>query len=90
MNEKQLMELLKIYEKKLKEYMPEEEFYKFSVDTAKNLFEKEVNEMADSEIKQFIKEHFDEITGTNDEFQNLMESVRNDKHKDNPDGLRWL
>jgi len=90
MNEKQLMELLKIYEKKLKEYMPEEEFYRFSVDTAKYLFEKEVNEMADSEFKQFIKDHFDEVTGSNDEFQNLMDSVRNDKHKDNPDGLRWL
>lgn len=51
-----------IYEEKLQELMSAKEFREWSTKVAKELFQKDIDEMPDGEFKQFCIDHFDEIT----------------------------
>lgn len=62
LNKKELIYIIKLYEKKLEELMAKDEYEKFTVEVANSLILKEVNGMANSEFKQFCLQHFDEIT----------------------------
>lgn len=61
--EKIYLHIMKRQETMLKELMDEEDFQRFTVDLAKEAFRMEIDGMADSEFKEFVTEHFDEITG---------------------------
>ena len=54
----------KMYEAKLMEVMGNEAFWKYIIQTAKDMYMDEINGMPEGEFKAFAKEHFDEITGT--------------------------
>lgn len=56
------MYVIKEYERKLKEYMSEDEYTRFSIWVSKNGFRQEVENMEDGEFKNFILENFDTIT----------------------------
>lgn len=61
-NKKELIYIIKLYEKKLEELMAKDEYEKFTIEVANSLILKEVNGMENSEFKQFCLQHFDEIT----------------------------
>lgn len=54
--------LVKKYDEKLKELMSEEEYEKWSLETAKEMFKRDIEQIEDNEFKQFCIDHFDEIT----------------------------
>lgn len=61
-NEDMAMLLLEKHEKKLIELMGAEAYYEWSVTIAKEAFLSEIERMADSSFKNFVLDHFDEIT----------------------------
>ena len=61
MTEEYIMYVVKEYEKKLKELMGES-FTEFSREVCKQGFRKEMEQMAESEFKDFILDNFDDIT----------------------------
>ena len=67
------------YEQKLKELMGEDAFHAFSEDIAKQLFAEELLGMADGEFKEMCLDNFDAITGSDSEFQDLMNDIQPDK-----------
>lgn len=54
-------DIIKKYEKKLQDVLTYTEFEKFTTDVAQEIFKNDVAGMADSEFKDFIVEHMDEI-----------------------------
>lgn len=63
MPEKVMLYVMRRMEAKLQDLMTEEEYLEFSKEVAKEAFQMETEDMADSEFKDFVLEHFDEITG---------------------------
>ena len=61
----EMMQVLKIYDDKLKELMSEDDYDEFSQLTAKALFLHQIQECQDPDFKNFALEHFDEITNIN-------------------------
>ena len=57
-----LMELVKMYDEKLKEMMSDADYIKWSTETAKELFKLDIERMEDNDFKDFCKSHFDKIT----------------------------
>ena len=62
MNEWELMEALKMYEAKLREYMTEQEYKEFVETVSKTIFLAEVMTSPSEEFKKIVAEHWDEIT----------------------------
>ncbi len=62
-DEEMLAFICKEYEKKLHELMPEEEYIAFITATAKKGFRQEIENMADSDFKEFCLDRFDFIVG---------------------------
>jgi len=62
MNERLYLFCLRKMEEKLKEFMTEEEYDKFSTEIANEGFKNEVENLPDGKFKNFIIDHFDEIT----------------------------
>lgn len=77
-NLERLNKVCMAYEDKLKELMTETEFMEFSTELAKELFAEELSAMADGEFKVMILEHFDDITGTDEEYQDLLDELQDD------------
>lgn len=63
MNEKAYLEMLREYEKKLKEYMTEEEYQAFATMIAKKVFFAEVMASPNKEFKDMVFDNWDWITG---------------------------
>lgn len=63
MNEKAMIQIMKRMEEKLKEFMTEQEYMEFSTKIAREAFAIMVDDMADSDFKDFCQENFEEITG---------------------------
>lgn len=61
MTEEYIMYVIKEYEKKLQELMGED-FTEFAHEVCKQGFRKEMEQMAESEFKDFILDNFDDIT----------------------------
>lgn len=62
MNEKAYIAMLIMYENKLKEYMSEEEYTKFSEEVAKGVFLAEVLASPNDEFKKMVADNWDAIT----------------------------
>ena len=62
MTEKQLNFVLKAYEEELRKRMEPEEFHEFMTRTAKELFRIEIEELPESDIKDFCKEQLSSLT----------------------------
>ena len=62
MNEKMLSEIIKIYDEKLKELMPENEYTKFVESVAKTAFAAEIMLSPNEDFKKMVFENWDEIT----------------------------
>ena len=62
MGENTLINMMKAYEEKLKEFMAPGAFAEFARKIAKDAFRTEVEAMEDSDYKDFILENFDKIT----------------------------
>lgn len=77
-NLERLNKVCMAYEDKLKELMTETEFKEFSTELAKELFAEELCDMADGEFKVMILEHFDDITGTDEDYQDLLDELQDD------------
>ena len=60
--EDRLRYIIKRYEEKLEELMSAGDLHKFSKLIAKELFKMEIDNMPDSDFKQFCIDNFDEIT----------------------------
>lgn len=56
-------ETVQILEKKLEEIMTAKEYHEFIKETSKEIFQNELNRMENSEFKEYVIEHMDEITG---------------------------
>ena len=54
--------LVKKYDEKLQELMSKEEYEKWSIETAKEMFKRDIEQIEDKEFKQLCQDHFDEIT----------------------------
>ena len=63
MNAETLLFIVKRYEEKLKTLMPEDEYYEFTSQTAKDAFRDEIDRMADGSFKNFCKANLDLIFG---------------------------
>lgn len=63
MNDKTTLFLMRKMEEKLIELMGAEEYKKFATEIAREGFRQEIDGMADGEFKDFVKDHFDQITG---------------------------
>lgn len=63
MSEKAYLQMIKRLEDKLREYMTEQEYMDFSIQIAKEAFAIEVDDMAESDFKDFCIDKFDLITG---------------------------
>jgi hypothetical protein len=74
----QLRKCCMAYESKLKELMGEEEFTKFSTELAKSLFSEEIQSMPDGDFKNTVLNNFEAITGTEEDYQNLMYGITGD------------
>ena len=77
-NLERLNKVCMAYEDKLKELMTETEFREFSTELAKQLFAEELSAMTDCDFKVMILEHFDDITGTDEEYQDLLDELQDD------------
>lgn len=62
MSEKILTLIMKEYVKKLLEYMPREEYVKWSDKTLKKMFKKMIQEWP-RELREFVEENWEVITG---------------------------
>lgn len=60
--ERYMIHCLNEYEKKLKEFMSEEEYTKFAIKVVKDGFKKEVLSMPEGDFKNFCIENFESIT----------------------------
>ena len=60
------------YEEELKKRMSPEEFAEMSTRIAKKMFFDEVMEMSEGDFKETILNHFDEITGSQDDFDAFL------------------
>jgi hypothetical protein len=78
-NYESLNRICQAYESKLKELMGESEFYAYSAELAKELFAEEICGMADSEFKDMVLDNFDAITGTDEDYLNLLGGIQDDK-----------
>ena len=58
----QLLKLCKKYEEKLKKLMKPVDYRKFINDCAIEMFKDEINSIEDGDFKNFVLEHFEEIT----------------------------
>lgn len=63
MNEKTYLYMIQRLENKLREYMTDQEYMDFSIEIAKETFMREVDNMVDSDFKDFCIENFEQITG---------------------------
>lgn len=63
MPERAILYIMRRMEAKLQDLMSEEEYMDFNKEIAMEAFRMEIEDMADSEFKDFVLEHFDEITG---------------------------
>ena len=63
MNEESLIQTLSMYEKKLKEYMTDEEYRAFATQCAKTVFLAEILAMPDCDFKDCALNNWNEITG---------------------------
>lgn len=66
-SEERAMILLGKHEKKLIELMGAEAYYEWALTIAKEVFLSEIEGMADNPFKNFVLDHFDEITGMDNE-----------------------
>lgn len=57
-----LLYMMTKMEEKLRELMGDEEYQAFARQTAKDALLKEIDEMLGGDIREFVLEHFDEIT----------------------------
>ena len=57
-----LLYMMTKMEEKLRELMGDEEYQVFARQTAKDALLKEIDEMLGGDIREFVLEHFDEIT----------------------------
>ncbi len=80
-----LRKICTAYEAKLKELLGEDEFHVFAENIAKELFAEEICAMADGEFKDMILDNFDAITGTPDEYQDLLDDIQRDKYQEGDD-----
>lgn len=63
MNEIEMLRyMIDLYDKKLKELLPEDEYHEFTVNAAKEAFKHELDGMADGDFKRFCLDNFDKIT----------------------------
>lgn len=62
MDEKYYMYVISEMEKMLRFLMGDEEYDRFSTKLAKDAFRREMEDCEDGEFKEFVLEHFDEIT----------------------------
>ena len=67
------------YEQKLKELMGEDAFHAYAEDVAKQVFAEEILSMPNGEFKYIALDNFDAITGSDAEFQDLMDNIRQDR-----------
>lgn len=67
MNEEMLILMLKRYEEKLKEYMSEQEYTKFSKEVAKEAFFNECTKLPEGDFKDFCIDNFQFITSDESE-----------------------
>ena len=58
----QLLKLCKKYEEKLKRLMKPVDYRKFINDCAIEMFKEDIENIEDSDFKNFVLEHFEEIT----------------------------
>ena len=63
MNEKTYLYMIQRLENKLREYMTDQEYMDFSIEIAKETFMREVDNMGDSDFKDFCIENFEQIKG---------------------------
>ena len=61
-----LIKLSKAYEQKLIELMGQKAFEKFSIQIAKDLFFESVNDIKDSDLRNFCLDNFENITNVSD------------------------
>lgn len=66
MNEKTMLALIEIYDKKLKELMSPDDYTAWSIETAQQIFKIEIDGMAPSEFKDFVHQNLDKIIGGDD------------------------
>lgn len=66
MGEATILFMMHCMGEKLIELMGKKEYLKFSAEVGKKAFKKEVEEMKDSDFKNFVLENFDRITGEAD------------------------
>lgn len=66
--------VVNVYEAELKKRMPEDEFVALVENTAKEAFFKAVDNMP-SDFRSIIMDNFDAITGTEEDYQKLMDSL---------------
>lgn len=59
---KSYMIATKLYEAKLSELMPEDEFMDFIISVARDVFKTELEDMAEGDFKDFVLKHMEEIT----------------------------
>lgn len=69
MNEKTMLALIEIYDKKLKELMSPDDYTAWSIETARKIFKIEIDGMAPSEFKDFVRGNLDKIIGGDDNDQ---------------------
>ena len=62
MGEKGLQRVVKLYEKKLRELMPEDEYRQFVESVAKMVFAAEIMESPNEDLKELVFENWDAIT----------------------------
>lgn len=80
---KQLNTVCMTYEAKLKELMGEDAFQEFAMEVAKSMFANEILGMADGEFKETILDNFDAITGSDADFQDLINRQLDNTPDDN-------
>lgn len=74
MNREELLnKICMAYEAELKKRMTPDEFSEFSAKVAKALFADELIGMADGDFKEMCLDHFDVLTGSNEDFAKFMD-----------------
>lgn len=63
MSEKTMLELIKIYDDKIKELMGPDEYAKWSIETARKIFKIDIDGMEPSEFKEFVQKNLHRIIG---------------------------
>lgn len=71
------------YEKQLIELMGDEEFVRFSSKVAKKLFAIEISGMKDSPFKKLVMDNFEAITGSEEQYRNLINKIHEQEGDDN-------